>query len=578
MTFFIRAFIFSALCISSLNTFSQNPLFIPDTLSGTVFNLNVQSGVEQFIGTNNTPTYGYNGTFLGPTLLINKGDSITINVTNSITQPTTVHWHGFHVAAMNDGGPHQIITPGATWSPSFKMRNEAGTFWYHPHGESKTEIQVSKGLAGMIIVRDSTEATYTLPRRYGVDDFPVIVQSKAFDLLYQFATATHEDSVLMVNGTIDAFLQVPQQVVRLRLLNGSADRTYNFGLSDNSNFYLIGSDGGLLSAPHLTNRVRLSTGERAEILINLSSYSIGTQLFLKSYASELPRGIIGADSVGTSSIVISLGYYDNYLNGLDFDVLRLDVVAPTASPVTTIPTSFNPKVPLLEVNADVTRYLHFSADTLLSGDQGYVDGPFMINEQEFHMDSINIVTYLNDIEIWELTNSTMVAHPFHIHDIEFYVLDINGLPPPPEYQGLKDVILVKPNDTVRFITQFTTFADPAVPYMYHCHLLHHEDDGMMGTFLVIDPATIGVNENTSPDDMVKIYPNPTNNLVVVDFLYGTNGQQKNISVLNILGEKLFAIETTENQIEIDMENWNSGVYIFQIHSENKIVNKKIIKQ
>lgn len=578
MTFFIRIFIFSVFCISSHNAFSQNPLFIPDTLSGTVFNLTVQSGIEQFIGTNNTPTYGYNGNFLGPTLLINKGDSITMNVTNSITQPTTVHWHGFHVAAMNDGGPHQIITPGATWSPSFKMRNEAGTFWYHPHGEGKTEIQVSKGLAGMIIVRDSTEATYTLPRRYGIDDFPVIVQSKAFDLLYQFATATHEDSVLMVNGTIDAFLQVPQQVVRLRLLNGSADRTYNFGLSDNSNFYLIGSDGGLLSAPHLTNRVRLSTGERAEILINLSSYSIGTQLFLKSYASELPRGIIGADSVGTSSIVISLGYYDNYLNGLDFDVLRLDVVAPTASPVTTIPTSFNPKVPLLEVNADVTRYLHFSADTLLSGDQGYVDGPFMINEQEFHMDSINIVTYLNDIEIWELTNSTMVAHPFHIHDIEFYVLDINGLPPPPEYQGLKDVILVKPNDTVRFITQFTTFADPAVPYMYHCHLLHHEDDGMMGTFLVIDPATIGVNENTSPDDMVKIYPNPTNNLVVADFLHGTNGQQKNISVLNILGEKLFAIETTENQIEIDMENWNSGVYIFQIHSENKIVNKKIIKQ
>ena len=578
MAFIIRVFFFSAFCISSLNTFSQNPLFIPDTLSGTVFNLNVQSGIEQFIGTNNTPTYGYNGNFLGPTLLINKGDSITMNVTNSITQPTTVHWHGFHVAAMNDGGPHQIITPGATWNPSFKMRNEAGTFWYHPHGEGKTEIQVSKGLAGMIIVRDSTEATYTLPRRYGVDDFPVIVQSKAFDLLYQFATATHEDSVLMVNGTIDAFLQVPQQVVRLRLLNGSADRTYNFGLSDNSNFYLIGSDGGLLSAPHLTNRVRLSTGERAEILIDLSSYTLGTQLFLKSYASELPRGIIGADSVGTSSIVISLGYYDNYLNGLDFDVLRLDVVAPTASPVTTIPSAFNPKIPLLEVNADVTRYLHFSADTLLSGDQGYVDGPFMINEQEFHMDSINIVAYLNDIEIWELTNSTMVAHPFHIHDIEFYVLDINGLPPPPEYQGLKDVILVKPNDTVRFITQFTTFSDPVVPYMYHCHLLHHEDDGMMGSFLVIDPATIGVDENSSPDANVKIYPNPTSNLVVAEFLSGTNGQQKNISVLNILGQALFNIETTENKMEIDMEKWSSGVYIFQIHSENKIVNKKIIKQ
>jgi len=578
MTFLKRVFIFSAFCILPFNTFSQNPLFIPDTLSGTVFNLNVQAGIEQFIGTNNTPTYGYNGSFLGPTLLIKKNDSITLNVTNSITQSTTVHWHGFHVAAMNDGGPHQLILPGTTWSPSFKMRNEAGTFWYHPHGDGKTEIQVSKGLAGMIIVRDSTEATYALPRSYGVDDFPVIVQSKAFDVLYQFATATHEDSILMVNGTIDPFLQVPQQVIRLRLLNASADRTYNFGLSDNSNFFLIGTDGGLLSAPHATNRVRLSTGERAEILIDLSSYSIGTQLFLKSYASELSKGIIGADSVGTSAIAISLGYYGNYLNGLDFDVLRLDVVSPTATPVTTIPITFNPKVPLLEVNADVSRSLHFSPDTLLSGVQGYVDGPFMINNEEFHMDSINIVAYLNDIEIWTLTNSTMVAHPFHIHDIEFYVLDINGLPPPPEYQGLKDVILVKPNDTVRFITQFTTFSDPMVPYMYHCHLLHHEDDGMMGSFLVIDPATIGINENAISDQYVNIYPNPSNDFVSLEFLNSTKTLHKKITILNIIGEEIYLEQTNDSRFKVDMEKWSSGIYIFQIKMDDVVVNKKIIKK
>src|SRR5688572_26642383 len=94
---------------------------------------------------------------------------------------------------------------------------------------------------------------------------------------------------------------------------------------------------------------------------------------------------------------------------------------------------------------DAHRYLHFSPDTVLSGQQGYVDGPFFINNEMFDMDSINIITYLNNKEIWTLTNSTMVAHPFHIHDIEFFVLDINGSPPPPQYSGLKDVILVKPN-------------------------------------------------------------------------------------------------------------------------------------
>jgi blue copper oxidase len=372
MTFFYAfCFVFSLSKASS-----QNVLFIPDTLSGTTFNLGVQTGIKQFIGTNNTPTYGYNGNFLGPTLLINKGDSITLNVSNNLPQVTTVHWHGFHVAAMNDGGPHQIITPAGSWNPSFKVRNEAGTFWYHPHGAAKTEIQISKGLAGMIIIRDSTEATFALPRRYGIDDFPLIVQSKAFDVLYQIATASHEDSVMMVNGTIDPFLQVPRQVVRLRLLNASADRTFNFGLSDNSDFYLIGSDGGLLSQPHLTNRVRLSTGERAEILIDFSSYTTGTQLYLKSYASELTRGIIGADSVGTSSIIIMEGYYSNPLNGADFNVLRLDVTVPTPGPITTIPASFVPKVPLPEAGTDVYRTIHFSPDTVTSGSQGYVDGPF----------------------------------------------------------------------------------------------------------------------------------------------------------------------------------------------------------
>src|SRR5690349_479171 len=172
-------------------TTAQNALFIPDTLTGPSLTLNVQAGTKQYFGTNNTPTYGYNGNILGPTLLLNDGDSVTLNVKNNLSQPTTVHWHGLHVAPQNDGGPHQIITAGGTWSPSFKVRNEASTFWYHPHGEGKTEIQVTRGLAGMIIVRDNIEKSYVLPRRYKIDDFPLIVQTKAFDPLLQFATANH---------------------------------------------------------------------------------------------------------------------------------------------------------------------------------------------------------------------------------------------------------------------------------------------------------------------------------------------------------------------------------------------------
>ena len=168
--------------------FSQNPLFIPDTLSGTTFNLTAQIGTKSFFAGQTTPTYGYNGNFLGPTLILRKGDSVTLNVTNQLPVATTVHWHGFHVAPENDGGPHQVINAnGGIWSPSFTVRNNAATYWYHPHGHTKTELQVSKGLAGIIIIRDNQEDAYALPRSYGVDDFPLIFQTRAFDILYQVA-------------------------------------------------------------------------------------------------------------------------------------------------------------------------------------------------------------------------------------------------------------------------------------------------------------------------------------------------------------------------------------------------------
>ena len=558
--------------------FSQNPLFIPDTLSGDLdqqgvkqYNLTAQSGTTQFFNGINTPTFGYNGNLLGPTLIINKNDSIQLNVTNTLNQATTVHWHGFHVAPMNDGGPHQIILPNTTWNPSFVMRNEAATFWYHPHGEMKTEIQVSKGMAGMIIVRDEIESTYVLPRKYGIDDFPLIVQSKAFDVLTQIATATHEDTVNMVNGTINPFLNVPQQIVRFRLLNGNADRTYLFGLEDNSNFHIIGSDGGLLSAPVQTNRVRLSPGERMEILIDFSTYNQGSQINFKSFASELEHGIIGADSVGTSEIMIMEGYYTNFLNGVDFNVLQFNVVTQTPNPITSIPANFASKTPISETTVDVYRDIRLVPDTQFSTTQSLVDGPFFINDVAFHMDSINIVVNLNDTEIWTLTNETMVAHPFHIHDIEFFVLDINGNPPPAEYQGLKDVILVMPDDTVRFITKFTTFADEMTPYMYHCHLLHHEDEGMMGTFLVVDPAA-SISEKKQ-NSSIKLFPNPFDSELKIEVNKNVSYELK---ITDLLGNLILTREVIGNS-KLDLEFLKNGIYFLELKNGKEILVEKIIK-
>lgn len=551
---------------------AQNPLAIPPSLTGTNFNLTVQSGTQTFYGSIPTPTYGINGAWMSPTIMVNKGDSITLNVLNNLPVRTTMHWHGLHVAAMNDGGPHQEILPSTTWSPAFKVRNKAATFWYHPHGAGITEQQVSKGLAGLLIVKDSAEAALTLPRTYGVDDVPVIVQSRAFDVLQQIAIADHMDTALFVNGTLKPYFNAPAQVIRFRLLNGSSLRSFNFGFSNGQIFYQIATDGGLMDSSLALNRLLLSPGERAEILVNFSGL-VSQTIFIKSFASEMQKGIYGADSIGEGSDTIH-GYYENKLNGSDFNLLQLNIVSQTGMPVTTIPASLVPFNPFNVNSASNFRTLVFDTLRLLPIDPpNRADGSFGINYRTFDMDSINEVVHLNTTEIWTLKNKTLVAHPFHIHDIQFNVIEKSGLPPAPGETGWKDVVLVLPGDSVKFITRFETFADNITPYMYHCHLLHHEDDGMMGSFLVVDSTKTGMTDIGFENDF-SIFPNPA-----TDFfnIISSGNQVYSINIFNTLGELVYSKnETVENQIQA--VNWINGLYFIQIKIGNKIITKKLIKQ
>ena len=552
---------------------SQNPLVIPQSITGTNFNLNVQSGTKIFYGTTPTPTYGINGAFLSPTIIVNKGDSITLNVINNLNINTTMHWHGLHVSAMNDGGPHQIINPSTTWSPSFKVRNNASTFWYHPHGLNQTEQQVSKGLAGLFIVKDSAEAALNLPRTYGVDDIPIIVQNKAFDGLQQIAIATDMDTAIFVNGTLNPYFNAPAQVIRFRLLNGSSLRTYNFGLSNGQTFYQIATDGGLLDTSLALTRLIVSPGERAEILINFSGM-VSQTLYLKSFASELPNGIYGADTVGFGADTIH-EYTENFLNGADFNLLQINVVAQTVTPVTTIANALVPYTPFNPITATNYRTLTFDTIRLLPIDPpNRAEGPFGINNQTFNMDSINEVVHLNTTEVWTLVNKTLVAHPFHIRDIEFNIIEKSGLPPTPSETGWKDVVLVMPNDSVKFITKFTTFADNTTPYMYHCHLLHHEDDGMMGSFLVIDTtASTGIADIDFKNNF-SIYPNPTTEILNI---VSNTSEKFSINIFNTLGEKITSANNIQH-LQLNINNYPSGLYFIQINSDNKFFTQKFIKQ
>ncbi len=562
----------STLIISMLAgaiAYGQNPLFIPDTLSGSNINLTIQNGTHQFFTGQVTNTYGVNGNILAPTLLLNQGDSVYFTVNNQIGDTTTMHWHGLHVSPENDGGPHSIIPPNTSWSPKFGVLDKAATYWYHPHLHGITDEHVSKGLAGFILVRDAEEQALALPRTYGIDDFPLALQTKAFDTNYQILSHTNSDSIMMVNATVDPMLDVPAQMVRFRVLNGSSQRAFYIGLTGNQPFQQIASDGGLLAAPVTLTRLLLTPGERAEIVIDFSSLN-GQSIDLISYASEFLNGIYGSAAPGMNASMPLTGYNPNPLNGADFTILQYNVGAPTTNAITTLPSTLAAVVPIDENTADKTRTFTF---TPMSPGFNQLNGHFLINGNSFDHMVITDTVLLGATEIWEVTNQSAISHPFHVHDVQFYILTRDGVAPPANEAGRKDVVLVKPQETVRFIAKFEDFADENIPYMFHCHLLTHEDNGMMGQFIVIDPP-LGLEENLI-SNKIKLYPNPTKNRLNINA--GTENI-KSVLIYNLTGELILKTKVNKNKTSLNISNLANGVYLVKINTVNGTKTEKIIIQ
>ena len=552
-------------------SFAQTAIAIPDTLSGSTMSLTMHLDSVQFFPGIKTKTLGFNQySYLGPTLILQNGQNASMQIHNQINDTTNVHWHGMHVASVNDGGPHTMIMNGMSWNPQFSVLDRASTFWYHPHFHGKTAKQAIQGAAGLIIVRDSIEANLNLPRRYGIDDFPIIVQCVEFDSVNQLMPRGMQDSILLVNGTRanngqSAYLNVPAQVVRLRLLNASGERTFNFGFTNNHTFKIIGSDGGLLNAPVNATRIRVSPGERYEILLDLTGMN-GQSLYLMSYASELATGIQGGP---TMPMPPGNPPMNSPLNGINFNILSLVIGSQTTNPITSIPSSLVQVNPIPAAQSNRTRLIDMTAINQMS-----MDGPFYFNGKLFNMDSINYIIPLDDTEIWEIKNSTMVAHPFHIHDIQFNILDHDGNSPPMHERGRKDVVLIKAQETVRFITKFETFTDTVIPYVYHCHILMHEDDGMMGQFLVVPQNYTGVNSNLELTKSLKIFPNPTSDYFTFEL---PNKTVYDLRIFDITGKLIKSINS-ETNTKVDVSSLAPSNYVVFVKTKDGFYSSKLLIQ
>ncbi|HHQ40886.1 MAG TPA: multicopper oxidase family protein [Chromatiales bacterium] len=435
----------------------QIPLPVPPELapSGTVNGkplyeiVQREADVEIIPGTT-TRIWGYNGITPGPTLRVRRGDPVVVRQTNLLPDNVTTHLHGGHVPPQYDGYPVDYIVPGASKDYHYPNTQAGAMLWYHDHTMDLTGRHVWMGLAGLYIIEEPGEDTLGLPS--GPYEVPLVIQDRNFaadgSLVYTDNIMQGElGSIILVNGAPWPYLEVGTRKYRLRILNGSNARLYELALSNGAPFIQIGTDGGFLEQPVQRTRIRLAPAERVDVIVDFSSASVGDSIVLQN------RAATGAVS----------------------QIMRFDVTRAEAD-IGPVPQFLFPVERLDPAAATSTRTFVFSMG-------GGMRTPWVINGLPYDPNRIDARPILGSTEIWELVNRSGMFHPVHIHDIMWQIVDVNGRPPAPGEAGWKDTFYVPPRGRVRVIGRFENYRGG--PYVFHCHILEHEDHAMMAQFEVI---------------------------------------------------------------------------------------------
>ncbi len=437
---------------STLENLSSEPNTVEVELTAAPERLSLFPGAQ-------TEFWAYNGSVPGPTLEVSEGDRVIVHFRNELAYPTTVHWHGIHLPFTADGSPFHPIAPGESFVYEFTIHpGTAGTYWYHPHPHHDTGRQVAKGLHGAIIVRDPGDA---LPE--SLSERLLVLSDNRFDRDGQIDFAEpgsrqarideengREGEVLFLNGRVMPELAIASgEIQRWRVINASGARTYRLALSGHS-FVHVGSDGGLFEHPREVGEILLAAGERVELLVR------------------------GEGDPGSTAVLRSLPY-DRYLpqtrpadwtDSLALATLRYSDEAPVDA--VAIPERLRSVPPLDPDSATVERRMTLTKNR--------------INGRMMQMDRIDEVAELGATEIWEIENLVGMDHSFHLHGFPFQVVERDG--EPVNEPVWKDVVNVPKRSTLRFVVRFDRYPGK---WMFHCHILDHEDAGMMGVLEVRDP-------------------------------------------------------------------------------------------
>lgn len=445
--------------------------------------------------------------FLGPVLRFRRGQRVRIRFRNRLDEPSIVHWHGLDVPEAADGHPRLAVAGGADYVYDFDVVNRAGTYWYHPHPHMRTAPQVYQGLAGLIVVTDPEDDALALPA--GDAELVCVLQDRRFDAANQFVYAGAAaaggmgrgmggrgmgrgmgggmDAMMetmngwlgdrpLVNGRVQPTLRVDRRAYRVRLLNGSNARFYKLGWSDGTPFTILGGDGGLLERARTRHTLTLAPGQRADVLLDLSTKPAGASIGLRSLA--FPASAVG--HVGM------MGAPGPVPQGAPLDLMTL-TLSGTAGPGVTLPERLS--VPPDAWRASERAPLRVVPLTFMRME-------WLVAGRTFDMADVAAEETVSagSTHIWEFRNEPnpmgmAIAHPMHVHGTQFRVLARSGAADNPLAEGFNDTpandtVVVLPGETVR--VQLTFSRHPGL-YLYHCHILEHEDMGMMRNFRITAP-------------------------------------------------------------------------------------------
>lgn len=523
----------SALPLWSRSVFAADhpALPIPDLLTADASNriqLIVQAGQSNFAGKTAT-TWGYNGNLLGPAVKLNKGQSVNVDIHNQLAEETTLHWHGLEIPGEVDGGPQGIIPAGGKRSVTFTPDQRAATCWFHPHQHGKTGHQVAMGLAGLVLIEDEEIRKLMLPKQWGIDDVPVIIQDKQFSadgqVDYQLDIMTAAvgwfGDTLLTNGAIYPQHAAPRGWLRLRLLNGCNARSLNIAASDNRPLYVIASDGGLLAEPVKVTELPMLMGERFEVLVDVSDGKAFDLVTLP--VSQMGMAIAPFDKphpvMRVQPLLITA-------SGTLPDTLTSMPSLPSLEGLTVrkLQLSMDPMLDMMgmqmlmkkfggqamagmdhgkmmgHMNNDNMGHGNMNHGNMNHGEMGNMQhgnmgnmkhgGSFdfhnanRINGQAFDMNKPMFAAAKGQHERWVISGQgDMMLHPFHIHGTQFRILSENGKAPAAHRAGWKDTVRVE-GGVSEVLVKFDHDAPKEHAYMAHCHLLEHEDTGMMLGFTV----------------------------------------------------------------------------------------------